>query len=234
MFRYGYYCQIGCHLSLNSINVTAVDLVPETFESFKYFHPNDQEVLKRTNVTLITNDGRNHLLLSSKKYDVITVDPAPPIWSAGTVNLYSKEFFQLCKDRLNLDGSMCLWFPGGKPEDKLAILRTFSEVFPYTSVWSGPNRWGNYFIGTIREVPWTTFEHKAEQAFQNPAILKDLSEYDNSCTSAKQLYSLLLLDNDEVKKLRSQGVIITDDYPFTEFFLWRRLLGKRPVLGSPF
>lgn len=218
--------------SLNSINVTAVDLVPETFENFKYFHPNDQEVLKKTNVTLVTNDGRNHLLLSSKKYDVITVDPAPPIWSAGTVNLYSKEFLQLCKDRLTPSGSMCLWFPGGKTEDNLAILRTFSEVFPHSSVWKGPHGWGYYFIGTIREVPWALFEQNVNCAFQNPCILKDMSEYDNSVTSAKQLYSLLLEDNDELKKLRSQGVIITDNHPFTEFFLWRRLLGNDQRLFS--
>src|SRR5208283_4190922 len=63
------------------LNITAVELVPETFDTFKYFHPGAEDVLTKENVHLVTNDGRNHLLLSQKRYDVITVDPAPPIWS---------------------------------------------------------------------------------------------------------------------------------------------------------
>ncbi len=113
--------------SYPGLNITAVELVAETFKSFAYFHPDDPNLLKRNNVRLVANDGRNHLLLSSKKYDVITVDPSPPIWSAGTVNLYTREFFQLCKDHLNPDGAMCLWFYGGLPDDNLAVLRNLQR-----------------------------------------------------------------------------------------------------------
>ncbi len=63
------------------LKITAVELVSETFEAFNFFHPNS-DALKSEDVRLIANDGRNHLLLSPKKYDVITVDPAPPVWSA--------------------------------------------------------------------------------------------------------------------------------------------------------
>ncbi|MFC1515905.1 hypothetical protein ACFL7E_04005 [Thermodesulfobacteriota bacterium] len=34
---------------------------------------------------------------TQRAYDVITIDPAPPIYSAGTVNLYTREFLELCK-----------------------------------------------------------------------------------------------------------------------------------------
>ncbi len=202
------------------LNITAVDLVPETFACFEYFHPNDRDVLKNKNIRLVTNDGRNHLLLTSKKYDVITVDPAPPIWSAGTVNLYTREFFQLCKDSLTPDGVMCLWFPGGYPADSLAILRTFTEVFEETSVWRGPHAWGYYYIGTVKKVPWDEFKQKAENAFKQPAIVKDLVEYDESCSLPDRLYRLQI-SKSEIDGYRHEGSLITDDYPFTEFFLWR-------------
>ena len=206
------------------LNITAVELVQEAFDSFGYFHPGGEGILKRDNIRLITNDGRNHLLFTSKKYDVITVDPAPPIWAAGTVNLYTREFFQLCKDHLNTNGAMCLWFPGGSRDDDLAILRTFSEVFPETSVWKGPRGWGAYLIGTIRAMPWAEFRRNAEQAFAQPAIVRDLSEYNSACSSVDKLYALQKFDANQVKAYRSGGVLITDDFPFTEFFLWRVLM----------
>lgn len=62
------------------LNITAVDLVPETFEAFSYYHADAEKIKKNARVRLVRNDGRNTLLLSSKKYDVITVDPAPPLW----------------------------------------------------------------------------------------------------------------------------------------------------------
>ncbi|HTY21815.1 MAG TPA: fused MFS/spermidine synthase [Desulfomonilaceae bacterium] len=203
------------------LKITAVDLVPETFYCFQYFHPNDQQVLKQRNIHLIANDGRNHLLLSSRKYDVITVDPAPPIWSVGTVNLYSREFFQLCKDSLTPNGVMCLWFPGGMPADNFAILRTFAEVFDQISVWHGPHNWGYYFIGTLKNVSSGEFKQNVERIFNNPVMAKDLVEYDRSCATPDKLYQLRI-DNAVVERFRYQGTLITDDHPFTEFFLWRR------------
>jgi spermidine synthase len=206
-----------------NLSITAVELVPETFDTFKFYHPGEEEVLKRKNVNLVANDGRNHLLLSKKKYDVITVDPAPPIWSAGTVNLYTREFFQLCRENLTPDGVMCLWFPGGLPEDGQAILRTFSEVFPESSVWKGPRNWGFYCIGTIRETPWDEFEKNARNAFLQPAMVRDLTEYDNSCDQLHKFYGLHVMNKAQIHSARAAGALITDDNPFTEFFLWRRL-----------
>ena len=83
------------------LDITAVDLVPETFEAFKYYHPDADKITKMPNVHLITNDGRNALLLSKKKYDVISVIPLRRSGVRRTVNLYSLEFFELCKSRLN-------------------------------------------------------------------------------------------------------------------------------------
>jgi spermidine synthase len=208
------------------LNITAVELVSECFEDFTYFHPGSRDLLKKGNIKLMTNDGRNYLLFTSRKYDVISVDPAPPVWSAGTVNLYTKEFFALCKAHLNPDGAMCLWFPGGTRAENLAIIRTFSEVFPEFSIWAGPRGWGFYCIGTLRDVPWSEFTHNMEKAFANAAIQKDLSEYDGICERPDQLVKLKILDKHMDRETVAQGIVVTDDYPYTEFFLWRRLLAN--------
>ncbi|AFM28085.1 fused MFS/spermidine synthase [Desulfomonile tiedjei] len=207
------------------LDITAVELVSETFRTFKYFHPDSEDLLKKNNIHLVANDGRNHILLSPKTYDVITVDPAPPVWSARTVNLYTREFFELCKSRLNKNGAMCLWFPGSKHEaDEIALQRTFSTVFPYCSVWGGPAGWGFYLIGTLRPVTPEQLDEHIASLYHNPSLVADLQEYDQSCATPEQLKGLLKVTDHEMDVMRDDTYIpvITDNFPFTEFFLWRQ------------
>ena len=208
------------------LNITSVELVPEVYRAFKFFHSEAEGILGLKNVSAIENDGRNFLLLTRKKFDVITIDPAPPIWSAGTVNLYSKEFFALCRSRLTPAGVVCLWFPGGTKDEVKSLLRTFDEVFPGTIAWSGSRAFGYYFIGCMEEkVPWDRFRSNADRMFKNKDILRDLAEYDLTCVTKVQLENLLLWREGEVDVVARDGSLITDDHPYTEFPLWRYLFG---------
>ena len=210
------------------LNITTVELVPEEYKIFGYYHKDAEEILKRNNVHTVVNDGRNYILLSPQRYDIITVDPAPPTYSAGTVNLYTREFFQICNTRLSPDGVMCLWFPGGRESEVKSLIRTFYSVFPNMKVYVGPHGGGFYFIGTLKEISESEVRQNMGKAFGNPAIIKDLSEYDNSCITETQLQQMFLWDNNEIKSIAADGVLITDDHPYTEFFLWRNLLKNEP------
>jgi len=210
------------------LNITTVELVPEEYKIFGFYHKNAGEILKSKNVHTVVNDGRNYILLSPQRYDIITVDPAPPTYSAGTVNLYTREFFQICKGRLSPDGVMCLWFPGGQESEVKSLIRTFYSVFPNMKVYVGPHGWGFYFIGTLKEISESEVRQNMGKAFGNPAIIKDLSEYDDSCITETQLHQMFLWDSNEIKSMAADGVLITDDYPYTEFFLWRNLLKRDP------
>jgi spermidine synthase len=212
----------------HDLNITTVELVPEEYKIYGYYHKDGPKILKMKNVHALVNDGRNYILMSQRKYDIITVDPAPPIYSAGTVNLYSQEFLELCKGRLTPEGVMSLWFPGGHEDEVKSILKTFHYVFPNTTVYCGPHRKGFYFIGSMKEISEKQFHHNVERAFANPAILKDLREYDNSCTIPQQLYQIFLWSKDGVEKFTKNGVLITDNNPYTEFFLLRHFLNPTP------
>jgi spermidine synthase len=211
------------------MNITTVELVPETYELFEYYHKNGGEMLKTPKVRALVNDGRNQILLSPKKYDIITVDPSPPITSAGTVNLYAREFLQLCKERLTPEGVMCLWFPPGREDEVKSLVKTFASVFPNTLVYAGPNHYGFYLLGPMQKIAENEFRDNVEKAFANPAILRDLGEYDNSCANPQKLYQMLLWNNEEIGRIGKEGSLITDDSPYTEFFLWRYLLKPQPL-----
>ena len=209
------------------LRVTAVELVPEVLQTFRFYHSDADQVVNRPNVTTTVADGRNYVLLSAKKYDVIAVDPAPPIFSAGTVNLYTREFLSLCREHLTPNGVMCLWVPGRTKQEIMSFLKTFHAVFPNASVWSGPHGWGFYLIGTIRPASPVVFEKNAKKLFSNPTLVDDLGQFDHSCVTLEQLQRLSLWSNGEIDQVSKEGVLITDDFPFTEFPLWRYLRGDR-------
>ena len=210
------------------LNTTVVELVPAEFECFKYFYDDAEDILRQKNVRLVADDGRNFLLCSPDKYDIISVDPSPPIYSAGTVNLYSQEFFKLCKEHLKQNGIMCLWFPRGSnalSQDGDYLIKTFYSVFPDVSLWIGPRQWGIYLIGKIK--PRDIDINKIEKAFTNPKFLQDITEVDRTCDTAKKLLGLQICTEPYQTEYITQNVsLITDDYPFTEFPLWRYLKKK--------
>jgi spermidine synthase len=88
----------------------------------------------RTRVTY--NDGRNHLLVSSRVYDLITVEISS-IWFAGAASLYSREFYESCRRHLNQAGVLQQWVQLHHitRRDLLILWNTLRSVFPYVSLW---------------------------------------------------------------------------------------------------
>ncbi|MGD0573012.1 MAG: fused MFS/spermidine synthase [Sedimentisphaerales bacterium] len=211
----------------DDLNITCVELVPEVYKCFGYYHSDAQKVISRPNVRFIANDGRNFLLLSPDKYDVIIVDPSPPVYNAGTVNLYTREFFTLCREHLTPGGVMCLWFPGSSQQDNLNICKTFYSVFKNMTLWKSlhNNNRGFYLLGT--SAPTNIDRSKIEHAFTNPRLVKDLSEIDKVGITSEQLLNLFLMrDGKSLDELTETASIITDNHPYTEFPLWRYLLSR--------
>jgi spermidine synthase len=205
-----------------NLAIDVVELVPDTYDAFKFYHRDGPEILQNPRVHHYVDDGRNFLLMRDKLYNVITIDPAPPINSAGTVNLYSQEFISLCKKHLTLNGTLCLWVPPEKYTEVRMIMRTFQSVFPHASLWRGPGFPGFYLIGTQEtlSLPLDRFR----KAFKNEKFLHDINEWNNSVASGDDMANLLLLNETEVAECLKDVPIITDNYPYTEFPLWRSLL----------
>lgn len=87
-------------------------------------------------VTLHVTDGRNLLLLSPKRYDVISLE-ITSIWFAGAASLYNQEFYQLAKSRLNPDGVLQQWMQLHRlsPTDILQIVASIRSEFTHVSLY---------------------------------------------------------------------------------------------------
>jgi spermidine synthase len=112
-----------------------VELSPHVRQTASYFWTNDG-VLDDPKVHLIVDDGRNYLLRTRERYDVITLEP-PDIFTAGVVNLYTEDFYRQAAAALTDDGLLVQWIPIGEmPEREMRMLtRAFLDVFPETTIW---------------------------------------------------------------------------------------------------
>ncbi|MFA5781802.1 MAG: fused MFS/spermidine synthase [Bacteroidales bacterium] len=204
----------------NDVNCEVVELVKEEYETYNYFHKDGSEILANKRVKYYADDGRNFLLLNEKKYDIITIDPAPPIWSVGSVNLYSSDFFILCKEHLKQKGIFCLWVPPAPYTEVKMIMKSFYSIFPNTTVYRGIKHPGFYLIGTI--IPLNIDTAKFKDAANNKAVMSDLNEWDNAFDSPEKMLDLKIADSMQLNAFLKNGKVITDNCPYTEFPLWRK------------
>ncbi len=61
------------------IPVTAAELVPSVPKLFGYFHEDAAQVLASPGARIVVDDGRRYLERTGDKFDVIAIDPPPPV-----------------------------------------------------------------------------------------------------------------------------------------------------------
>jgi len=88
-------------------------------------------------VEFVPADAIKVLRSTDETFDIIVSEPNHP-WVAGVENLFSVEFLNLVRNRLDDDGVYCQWFPlfVTEPGIVLTILNTFNEVFPNVRAFS--------------------------------------------------------------------------------------------------
>jgi len=150
---------LGSGMTLGAVEkhlVKAMDVVEiegAVVEASRHFKEFTGDVLHDPRVNLIVADGRNHVALTSRKYDVIISQPSNP-WVAGMANLFTREFSDLAKKRLKKGGLMCQWVQAYAMSsmDFKTIVGTFQAVFPHVTLWEASFGGDYLLIGSPREV----------------------------------------------------------------------------------
>lgn len=104
----------------------------------KYFGSIGADQLDDPRVSLHIADGRNHLLLSQKPYDLIGIE-LTSVWFAGASSLYTREFYRLAKSRLSEGGVLQQWIQLHHiyPKDLATVLRTLRLEFSHVVLFYG-------------------------------------------------------------------------------------------------
>lgn len=205
-------------LAVHGIEVRGVELVPEEIETFPLFYKDAATLLQDRRHSIEINDGRNHLLLTKEKYDVITVDPSPPLYSSGMVNLYTPEFYRLCRDRLTPQGVMCMWFflPSCHTSEFQMLLKSFMTVFPHTTIWKSPHVPGIFAIGT--KGPLMIDMEELSLRIKSPALQEDVRGFTwkNVSFDESYLLNLFMFNSRQIWSLSKGGPNLSDDTPYIE------------------
>ncbi len=161
------------------------------------------------------NDGRNHIRMTKKEYDMISTGIIHPLVSAGSSNIYTEDFYHLCKEILTEDGVMCQWVPLHRlPEAHFKmIVRTFKHVFRETTLWYKYTPDFVILIGTLKPL---TINYKDFIARSNRSGIRQGLAADD--LDGLSLLDSFMMGREEVEKYVGRGPIHTDDRPRLEFF----------------
>ncbi len=128
---------LGSALASGAVqHADVVEISPEVVEASHFFDRENGGALAKPGVRLIVGDGRSHLLLTPRSYDLIVSEPSNP-WMAGVATLFTREFFEAARARLKPDGLLCQWAHTYdiSLQDLRSIVRTFGSVFPQGTLW---------------------------------------------------------------------------------------------------
>src|SRR5262245_28073245 len=90
---------LGAALRHPIARADVMEISPEVVEASQFFLDENHHALADSRTNLIVGDGRSHLLLSNRQYDVVISEPSNP-WIAGVAALFTREFFLAARDRL--------------------------------------------------------------------------------------------------------------------------------------
>jgi predicted membrane-bound spermidine synthase len=206
------------------IPVTAVELVPSVPRLFPYFHPDGRAILSSPLSQVVVDDGRRYLERTTQQYDVITIDPPPPVEAAGSSLLYSEDFYTVLRQHLRPGGILQQWLPIGDPECVAAVALALRRSFPYVRVFAFGKNWGFHFLASDRPVPIRTASELAERL--PAAAAADLVEWDKQPDPEGRFAHLLNyeLPIDQLISASPATPALSDDRPINEYYLLRKEL----------
>ncbi len=200
--------------------VDVLEISSEVVEASDFFIPWNNKVLSNPKTELIVQDGRAHLQLTNRKYDVITSEPSNP-WMAGIANLFTKEFFALVKDRLNNDGIFCQWIHSYQMDWSAfsLVIRTFVSVFPDSILVRAQD--SNYLMIGF---------NGNKTILENIRLNLQYAQRSSNITlrNAELLYRFIVTEN--LAGLCDQGPIHTDNRPRLEFAAPKQMYAKDPTV----
>jgi spermidine synthase len=214
-------------------SVDTVELIPTMKKAARYFDEYNYRCLDDPRNHLIMNDGRNHLLLTDKKYDIIVSEPSNP-WIAGVSSLFTREFFELTKERLAPGGVVCQWVQTYQfsEDDLKTVLATFADAYPYVHLWRGAP--GDLIVVASMD-PLRLDLDRLRQVLDTKAG-EDIRSLE--LLPIPHLLSLFLTDRDGIRGfVGSWPKRVTDDNLYLEYSVPRHMLAlgrevKTKILGE--
>jgi spermidine synthase len=167
-----------------SLQVDAVELLPEVIEASAHFRPAFAEALwgaasngstnPRANLNVVAADARRFVKTTAQFYDVIVSDNFHPARS-GSGSLYTVEHFSAVRGRLAAQGVFCQWLPLHQLDllTLRSIVQAFMVAFPEGVAMLATNSLDTPVLGLVGRAGQSSNEGRFDAA-QIRARLKDV------------------------------------------------------------
>ncbi|HZE71687.1 MAG TPA: fused MFS/spermidine synthase [Pyrinomonadaceae bacterium] len=209
-------------------SLECVELEPATIKGSRYFEHVNNRPLDDPRLHMIIDDARTYLRVTPAHYDMIVSEPSHP-WVPGVANLFTKEFFELGRDRLSESGVFVQWLQIYQlSTDSLrSALATYSRVFPHVLLFRvGGIAKGKdlLLLGSNRAL---SLDHLGERML-DPKISAELTRI--QMNSEANVRSWLVCDESRLVPAVAGAVINTDDNMHIETTVPREAF--RPLMQS--
>lgn len=217
--------------------IDAVEISPDVIASAPLFAKDNLGVLERPNLRVHIDDGRNFLLTTRERYDLITFEPMP-LALAGVANFYTRDYYELCRARLAPGGMVSQWVPLHSLSTDVvrALVATFAGVFPECTAWFVNA--DLFLIGSDR--PLRIDYPRLTARLAAPALRGALA--DAGYGDVEEVVASFLLDAEGVAAFAAGAAALTDDRPWAEFEAPRLVYARevpdslaalQPLVGDP-
>lgn len=213
-------------------SLECIELEPATIPASRFFEHVNNKPLNDPRMRLIIDDARTYLRVVPTRYDMIVSEPSHP-WVPGVANLFTKEFFELGRDRLTDDGMFVQWLQIYQlSTDSLrSALATFGEVFPHVQVFrvEGATKGKDLLlIGSRRPMPIDELMARARERMGDGRMAAELARI--NIKSAADLKTWHVCDETRLTPAVAGAVINTDDNMHIETTVPREAF--RPLMQS--
>jgi spermidine synthase len=202
--------------------IDAVEISPEVLTVAPYFDKDNLGVLYNPAVSFHIDDGRNFLLRTDRKYDVITFEPMP-LALAGVSTFYTSEYYTLCRKHLTPGGMVSQWIPlhSNDPELVRSLVSTFIAAFPeYCAFFVNADL---FLLGA--EEPLKMHYARAMERLQDPVLAEALVK--SGLGDLSEIMSCFLFDKEALDRYAAGARIMGDDRPWAEFMAPRLVYARR-------
>ncbi len=116
--------------------VDVVELEPAVVAVARACVPVNRDVLGNPKVRLTIGDGREVLLTTGERYDIIFSEPSNP-YRAGVASLFTDDFYRAANERLAPGGVFLQWLQGYEVDAQVVrtVYATLSAAFPVVESW---------------------------------------------------------------------------------------------------
>ena len=204
------------------VPVTVVELVPSVPSLFSYFRAGGDALLHSPRAAVVIDDARRYLERVGDDFDVIIIDPPPPVEAVASSLLYSPEFYEIARRRLRPGGILQQWLPRAEPVVVSAVAQAMGKSFPHVRVFPSVEGWGVHFLASSTAMGQRTPGQLA--ATLPPDAVRDLLEWGPFQTAEAQIQAVV---NKEVPlgnliSAAPGAPKLTDDRPVNEYYFLRR------------